>query len=444
MQQYAWGRQGSESTVARLKRGADPDFAVAEEERYAELWMGTHPKAPALMADGGDLVEWLKGHPEVLGEDALEENGSLPFLFKVLSIDKALSVQAHPDKALAEKLHGERPDVYKDPNHKPEYGIALTPFEGLCEFRRAGAIAAHLAEHPEFRAVCGEAAADAFAAAAAAVPADAEDDGEEVTTALKELFRSFMEQDVAVKDSRLEAFLARLAEEQQAHEAKGDAEGDAEGEEKAALRGLMLRIAGQFPGDVGAMVPLLLNYLRLQPGQGFFMGANKPHAYLSGDILEIMACSDNVVRVALTPKYRDVATLVDMLTYETGAPEVSAGAAIDEFTRVYAPPVYECEVDMTELPPAQAYQLRPLATCTIFLVLSGGAAATATGGPADVPEVFSPRELTVGSVILVAAGAQVGLVAGDDGIVIARAHTSTAVANPRAAVGSEAKKQRTD
>jgi mannose-6-phosphate isomerase len=41
------------------------------------------------------------------------KSGHLPFLFKVLSIGKALSIQAHPDKELAERLHRERGDVYK-------------------------------------------------------------------------------------------------------------------------------------------------------------------------------------------------------------------------------------------------------------------------------------------------------------------------------------------
>jgi mannose-6-phosphate isomerase class I len=31
----------------------------------------------------------------------------------VLSVATALSIQAHPDKALAERLFAERPDVYK-------------------------------------------------------------------------------------------------------------------------------------------------------------------------------------------------------------------------------------------------------------------------------------------------------------------------------------------
>ena len=49
----------------------------------------------------------------------------MAFLFKILCVEKALSIQAHPDKKLAEKLHAARPDIYKDDNHKPELAIAL-------------------------------------------------------------------------------------------------------------------------------------------------------------------------------------------------------------------------------------------------------------------------------------------------------------------------------
>jgi len=38
----------------------------------------------------------------------------------------ALSIQAHPNKELAKKLHAEFPDKYKDPNHKPEIAVALS------------------------------------------------------------------------------------------------------------------------------------------------------------------------------------------------------------------------------------------------------------------------------------------------------------------------------
>ena len=58
-----------------------------------------------------------------------------------------------------------------------------------------------------------------------------------------------------------------------------------------------MRLAQQFPGDPGAMAPLFLNYLLIAPGESFFMAANEPHAYVAGEIIECMACSDNVVRL---------------------------------------------------------------------------------------------------------------------------------------------------
>lgn len=61
----------------------------------------------------------------------------LPFLFKVLSVRKALSIQAHPDAALARELHAAKPALYKDANHKPEMTIALTRFEALYAPSRA-------------------------------------------------------------------------------------------------------------------------------------------------------------------------------------------------------------------------------------------------------------------------------------------------------------------
>jgi mannose-6-phosphate isomerase len=53
---------------------------------------------------------------------------------QILSVQTALSIQAHPDKALAEKLHAERPNVYKDENHKPEMAVAISEFEALSGF----------------------------------------------------------------------------------------------------------------------------------------------------------------------------------------------------------------------------------------------------------------------------------------------------------------------
>ena len=78
--------------------------------------MGTHPSLPSKLAlDGTSLKDHLHANGQLLGDAVLAryEGNDLPFLFKVLAIGKALSIQAHPDKKLAKRLFKERPDVYK-------------------------------------------------------------------------------------------------------------------------------------------------------------------------------------------------------------------------------------------------------------------------------------------------------------------------------------------
>lgn len=70
--------------------------------------MGTHPNGPSVIVIPGKpnkpLSEWVSESPEKLGNCVREQFGDcLPFLFKVLSVDKALSIQAHPNKVGPEK-----------------------------------------------------------------------------------------------------------------------------------------------------------------------------------------------------------------------------------------------------------------------------------------------------------------------------------------------------
>lgn len=83
--------------------------------------MGTHVSSPSTIATSGDLLsDHLKQNKEDIGKQVVEKfsasDGVLPFLFKVLSIEKALSIQTHPDKVTAEKLHSEQPHIYKGEN----------------------------------------------------------------------------------------------------------------------------------------------------------------------------------------------------------------------------------------------------------------------------------------------------------------------------------------
>lgn len=124
--------------------------------------MGTHVRGPSTICrpkehSGELLSDWLNANRWALGEEVARRfDGQLPFLFKVLSINKALSIQAHPTKSHAEELHRRAPDLYRDPNHKPELVIALKDFEGLCGFRPFEEIEKFLGDVPELCAVAGE------------------------------------------------------------------------------------------------------------------------------------------------------------------------------------------------------------------------------------------------------------------------------------------------
>jgi mannose-6-phosphate isomerase len=79
---------------------------------------------------------------------------------------------------------------------------------------------------------------------------------------------------------------------------------------------LATSLAARYPTDAGVLVALLLNHVRLQPGEAIWMPAGNLHAYLHGAGIELMAASDNVLRGGFTPKRVDVAELLRVLRFE--------------------------------------------------------------------------------------------------------------------------------
>jgi len=88
----------------------------------------------------------------------------------------------------------------------------------------------------------------------------------------------------------------------------------------------MLRAHREFstPGraDRGLLSMLLLNLVRLRPGQALFLPAGELHSYLRGVGIEIMANSNNVLRSGLTTKHVDPEALLQVLTFHAGPAEV--------------------------------------------------------------------------------------------------------------------------
>jgi len=122
---------------------------------------------------------------------------------------------------------------------------------------------------------------------------------------------------------------------------------------KSLLDNTVLRVHNEYPGDVGVFCLYILNVIQLNPGEAVFLGPNEPHAYLEGDCVECTATSDNVVRAGLTPKYKDVDTLVSMLTYQTESPSIYRGTLSKQggfICKEYLPPIEEFQIRQFELP----------------------------------------------------------------------------------------------
>ena len=412
VQQYAWGKLGSESEVARLKQ-TDPTFEVQPSEPYAELWMGTHVSGPSkLRSSSESLAEYLLRNPSLVGFNPKDyPENDLAFLFKVLSIRTALSIQAHPDRALAKDLHLRFPNIYKDPNHKPEMAIALTPFEAMCGFRPLSEIQTFLEDYPEFSSMIGGEEKLRF------LQVSDEDEELRRQAVLKDLFFSFMRCDESTTKNNLETLVRRLTTL----------------ENRSALDELILRLHRDYPGDRGVLCPLLLNCLTLNPGDCFFMGANEPHAYISGDCIECMAISDNVVRAGLTPKFKDVETLMHMLHFRSGKISFYViPVALDKHTVLYRPSHEVCaefEVEKVTLPRgAENYTLIQHKCASILLVTKGAGSIFTSmdhAGAEKRAKIENSLSLKAGTVLFQPASYASSIsVDGEEDLVLFRAHVN--------------------
>lgn len=314
-QQYDWGKIGSNSAVAQFAAHSNKEVSIKESEPYAELWMGTHHKVPSYNKDTKEsLSDIIKSNPSTFLNDKIikkfESTNTLPFLFKVLSIEKVLSIQAHPDKSLAKILHANDPKNYPDDNHKPEMAVAVTDFEGFCGFKPLNEIADELEKIQEFRDIVGEEVSKEFIEnikTDSVQPGSKEDESNRAL--LQKVFTKVMTASDELIAEKADLLVKR-------------AEESPESFNKADLPALIQFLNKQFPKDVGLFCGcLMLNHCKLKAGEAIFLQAKDPHAYISGDIIECMAASDNVVRAGFTPKFKDVKNLCEMLTYQYGSVE---------------------------------------------------------------------------------------------------------------------------
>ena len=238
VQHYDWG----DTEVIPQLLGAAPDGRP-----WAELWLGTHPRGPATLADGRAL-------------SAL--TGDLDYLLKVLAATRPLSLQTHPDAEGARR--GYDRGVFGDPYPKPELLMAITPVTALCGVRPVERTMALL---------------DDIGVNDLAALLRANGPG----TALEAVYRD--EVDIAA--------------------AIGACRGHSSDEAR-----WVVTLDAMYPGEASVVATLLLNLVEVPPGAALRLDAGNLHAYLRGAGIELMGASDNVVRGGLTSKEVDVDLLL--------------------------------------------------------------------------------------------------------------------------------------
>lgn len=348
VQHYAWG------SVDGLHRivGSDPSGGPE-----AELWVGTHPSAPSVVADdpqGRTLADIIAADPaRWLGADlAAEGHTALPFLLKILSIGSPLSLQAHPSAEQAEAgfareeaagVPRDAPNrTYRDPFPKPEALVALHDTWALCGFR----------EPPEAADLVECLGVAALEPLGAALRAGAPDGLREALAWLVHL---------------------RGDERQAVATAVATAVDGIDPTDRLGPRGWVRRLAARYPGDPTCLAPLLLQAVNLRPGDAMHLPARNLHSYLSGAGVEVMAASDNVLRGGLTPKHIDVDQLLSVLRFDPGVPPAPIRKDLGDGVVTYD--AGEASFVLAVVAPGdEPVEIEPL----------GPSLLLATGGPVDI------------------------------------------------------------
>nr|XP_019008365.1 mannose-6-phosphate isomerase, class I [Kwoniella pini CBS 10737]OCF47146.1 mannose-6-phosphate isomerase, class I [Kwoniella pini CBS 10737] len=356
------GKIGEDSLAGRLTKNAcEPEFEFKPDQPYAELWMGTHPTNPAyLYSDKSILLsKFLEENSKYLGSSKSNfqtpftgkkgsgsENqikGHIPFLFKVLTCKQALPLQIHPNKELAKKLHEEDPEKFPDINHKPEIAVCLSSsFLGFAHFREYNQIVQFLTKIPEIKSLSLE------------IQNTIENFINQPTSDnLQKVWINFSK--LSDNENIVKEFSNRI--EKEGIKAFKDFKGEGFNEkEKENLVKAILNSKKYYNGDSGLFSTLFfLNLVELKKDEGIYVGADGPHAWLEGEIVELMAISDNVLNVGFTPDEEkdDINLVSKIVTYKSKSPSVlkliskefkSKSKSLNQNTKVYKVPFEEFSI----------------------------------------------------------------------------------------------------
>lgn len=166
----------------------------------------------------------------------------------------------------------------------------------------------------------------------------------------------------------------------------------------AYILDLLPRLQGQYgPGDAGSIVALAcMNFLTFQPLDAIYIPADGIHAYLSGNIVECMARSNNVLNVGFCPPAdrNNVDMFANTLTFKSHSkedvvlPKQKSDRSKTGKTEVYKPPMSEFDMIIAGLRAGESDELKASDGPGVLLVTQGTGKMSAEGKGFELKEGF--------------------------------------------------------
>lgn len=327
-----------------------------EKRPFAEYWLGVHPLgiADVVLENKAVLLsELISQNPEKALSTAVKNQfGELPYLLKIMDVNKMLSIQVHPTREAA-RTGFEREDKmgiarnaynrnYKDQNHKPEVVLAISEFWLLHGFKQQQLLEQTLSAIPEFQVLLPLFKREGLASLYSFIM---EMDQQSVT----DLLLPLVKREVRMKRDGL---LSRNDPGWWVAKYYGDE-----------------NPVGEI--DRGVFSIYLFNITQLQPGEAIFQDAGVPHAYLEGQNIELMSNSDNVLRGGLTTKYIDVPELLANIRFEPVVPHILKGTPLKDGETVFHFQVPDFALAYLSLNEAALFEDKASGP-EIWMVLEGG------------------------------------------------------------------------
>lgn len=236
----------------------------------AELWYGTHINGHSYI---NSTTEFLHDY---IGRD-------MKYLYKFLSVGSPLSLQVHPDEDNAIDLHCKYPEEFPDPRAKWECAVCLSDYAYiLCGIRPIKEIKTEI--YTYFSDILG--------------PYQNPD----------HWIRDAIIQILDMTNTKYEIIRSRLYH-------RSD---------------FFRMLENHHPDDRGCAISVLfLNKIRLDKWDAILIPPNTIHSYISGNLFEVMVSSDNVIRLGMTPKYKNYSAFFKCANFQPSKPIINKKRCID-------------------------------------------------------------------------------------------------------------------